>query len=90
MELLEKTVRKRLRVMRTMEFKMERPGLVQVGDEVEVREGKLPSSYYYVVEPAVAMSGNFKFRERLKSTKGVVSDIKQTEKGYYISVDFDE
>ena len=76
--------------MRTIEFKMERQGLVSVGDEVEIREGKLPSSYYYVVEPAVAMSGNFKFRERLKSTKGVVSDIKQTEKGYYISVDFDE
>ena len=76
--------------MRTMEFKMERQGLVQVGDEVEVSPPKLPSSYYYVVEPAVAMSGNFKFRERLKSTKGVVSDIKQTEKGYYISVDFDE
>ena len=73
-----------------MEFKMERQGLVNIGDEVEIREGKLPSAYYYVVEPAVAMSGNYVLRERLKSTKGIVSDIKHTEKGYYISVEFEE
>lgn len=76
--------------MRLMEFKMERQGQVEIGDHVEIREGKLPSAYYYVVEPAVAMSGNYKFRERLKSTEGTVSDIKQTEKGFYITVEFDE
>lgn len=76
--------------MRSMEFKMERQGLVEVGEEVEIREGKLPSSYYYVVEPAVAMSGNYTLSERLKCNKGVITKIAQEEKGYYITVEFDE
>lgn len=76
--------------MREMEFKMERKGLVEVGQEVDVREEKLPYSYYYVVEPTVAMSGNFQFRERLRSNKGIIKEIKETEKGYYVVVEFDE
>ena len=31
--------------MRTMEFTMSRPGLVEPGQEVEITEGKLPSSF---------------------------------------------
>lgn len=76
--------------MREMEFKMERTGLVEIGQRVEIREGKLPYSYYYVVEPAVAMSGNFPFRERLNAREGIVKAINETEKGYYVVVEFDE
>ena len=76
--------------MRQMDFKMEREGLVQEGDRVNITEGVLPSSWYYVVEPAVAMSGNYPFRERLRSREGIVKEIKRTPRGFYVVVEFDE
>lgn len=76
--------------MRRMEFKMERPGLANVGDRLSVTEGKLPTSYYYTIEHAIAMSGNYTVSERLKTREGVVVDIIETEKGFFVIMEFDE
>ena len=76
--------------MRTMEFKMERQGLLEVGQEVDVTESPLPTSYYYTIQPMIAMSKNYPGYERLKSRKGIVKDIRETDRGYYTDVEFDE
>lgn len=76
--------------MRRMEFKMERLGLLEVGDILPVTEGKLPSSFYYTLGKAYAMSANYKASERLKSTEGKVIEIEETPKGYFVTVEFDE
>lgn len=76
--------------MRRMEFKMERLGLLEVGDVLPVTEGKLPSSYYYTLGKAYAMSANYRFNERLKSTEGKVVNVEETPKGYFVTVEFDE
>ena len=76
--------------MREMEFKMERPGLLKEGDRVTVTEGVLPSNYYYTINPAVAMSGNIPFRDRLQSKSGTVVSVEENTRGYYVIVAFDE
>ena len=76
--------------MRRMEFKMERPGLTKVGDHLKITEGKLPTSYYYTIEHAIAMSGNYVVSERLKSREGDVVDGRGREKGYFVTMEFDE
>ena len=76
--------------MRVEEFKMERENLVKAGDIVNITEGVLPSSWYYTIEPAVAMSRNYKFSERIKSRKGIVEGIDKTDRGFFVKVIFDE
>ena len=49
---------------RDVVFKMERPGLVEVGQTVEVTESVTPFNVNYMIEPAVAMSGLFKLNDR--------------------------
>ncbi|MCI8992740.1 MAG: hypothetical protein HFG80_08495 [Eubacterium sp.] len=76
--------------MRKMEFKMERTGLLEVGDCLPVTESKLPYSYFYTLGHAYAMSANYKPSERLKSTEGTVVEIKETPHGFYVIVEFEE
>ena len=46
-------------VTRDVVFKMERPGLVEVGQTVEVTESVTPFNVNYMIEPAVANVGAF-------------------------------
>lgn len=76
--------------MREMLFKMERPGQVKIGDVVKITEKSLPYAYYYTLEPAVAMSGNIEFRDRLLAREGTVTQIEENPRGYYVTVEFME
>ncbi|HAE81366.1 MAG TPA: hypothetical protein DCG70_07445 [Lachnoclostridium sp.] len=69
---------------------MERPGLVEEGQKVEITESVTPFNVNYVVEPAVAMSGLFRLNDRLKSREGIVKEIVENDRGFYITVTFDE
>lgn len=71
-------------------FKMERPGLVEVGQVVQVSESVTPFNVNYTIEPAVAMSGLFKLNERLKSHQGTVKTIEENDRGFYVTVLFEE
>lgn len=77
---------------RSMDFTMSRPNLVKAGQEVEITEGilKTAGNYYYTIEPAVAMSANYRKNQRLVSRKGVVTEVGETPRGYFVRVEFDE
>lgn len=76
--------------MREVKFKMERQGLVEENDEVTIIERPSSMNYSYIIEPAIAMSGCFPVNERIKSRTGVVKEIQNTDRGYYVMVEFDE
>ena len=76
--------------MRTMVFKMERPGLLKEGEHITVTEGVLPSNYYYTIDPSLAMSGNIPIRDRMLAREGTVTAIESNARGYYVTAEFDE
>jgi len=77
-------------MIREMEFKMERPGLLKEGDHITVTEGILPSNYYYTIDPSLAMSGNFPFRERMLAREGIVTKVEENPRGFYVTAQFEE
>ena len=75
-------------------FRMERPDLIKVGDEVTVTEymnqtmqGQM---YSYIINPAVAMSGFVPAREKINILKGIVKEVKSEESYWTISVEFED
>ena len=76
--------------MRLMEFTIEDKDAFQIGQEMSITEGVLPSSYYYILEHMLGMSANFRSYERLKSQKGIVREIKSTDKFDIVVLEFDE
>lgn len=76
--------------MRQERFKMERPNLVEIGQKVEISEIQTNMNFSYIIEPAVAMSGCYKSRDRLKSREGIIRDIRENDRGFYIIAEFDE
>ena len=73
---------------REMIFKMERPGLLKEGDPITVTEGVLPSNYYYTIYPSLAMSANYPFRERMAEKNGIVTEVVENARGYYVKAVF--
>ena len=76
--------------MRREEFKMERTGLLEIGDVLPITGWKRPNFYYYTLGKAYAMSANYVVSQRIKSREGTVVDVKETPKGYFVTVEFDE
>lgn len=76
--------------MREELFKMERKGLVVEGQKVDVTERVNGSLYSYLVEPSVAMSGIYRSNQRIQSKTGIVKEIRETERGFYLLVGFEE
>lgn len=76
--------------MREEQFKMERQGLIQIGDQVEISEFQSYMNYSYIIEPAVAMSGCYTNANRIKSKTGTIKNIEHTPRGFIVTAEFDE
>lgn len=74
-----------------MEFRMERPGLVQAGDAVTLSESVLKTlsgtMYYYTINDAVAMSNNTP--DRLAKLSGTVKEVLEEESVFTVVVTID-
>ena len=59
---------------REMEFRMERAGLIQVGDQVRLKEDAANTMagvmYYYTIRDAIAMSNNTKKKTEQAGRRG--------------------
>lgn len=75
-----------------VEFRMERAGLIQAGDRVELKEDSISTMagvmYYYTIKDAIAMSNNMK--KRLEKKEGRVSSIEEKGSYWTVTVDMDE
>ena len=73
---------------RDMDFRMERPGLVDVGQHVTMTESVLKTlsgtMYYYTINAAVAMSNNTP--KRLHHLEGTVKSVVDEESVYTVTV----
>mgnify|MGYP000843765525 FL=1 len=76
--------------MRQEKFKMERQGLIEIGDEIEISEYQSFMNYSYIIEPAVAMSGCYRNADRIKSKEGIIKSIEHTPRGFIVTAEFDE
>ena len=77
--------------MRKMEFTIEDNwNKLEIGQEVNVIEGKLPTSYYYTIENALGMSKNYSNQERLKRSCGIVIEKRHDERFDIAVLEFDE
>ncbi|MBC5743383.1 hypothetical protein FMM74_007310 [Lachnospiraceae bacterium MD308] len=77
--------------MRQERFKMEREGLVEEGQKVEISErSAVTGQYTYLVEPSIAMSGIYRTSERIMARRGIISKIEKTEKGFYLLVEMEK
>ena len=47
-------------------------------------------NYYYTIDPALAMSGNYPLRERMLAREGIVTKIIENERGFYVMAEFEE
>ena len=76
--------------MRQEKFKMERQGLIEIGDEIEISEYQSFMNYSYIIEPAVAMSGCYPNSQRIKARQGIIRKIEHTPRGFIVTAEFEE